>query len=243
MTDVAAQAFVVRLQRRAHRIADDLYDPEAYEIAPPAPEELAGALIRYLLRRAWAEWYFGVTTPARQLLLVPAGAFALRMRLARQIADEIAHHDRFLEAAVSAGGPGTLDGFVAPPDLVAMYEVQLASATAGELGAANQLGGEIVLLAQARRERSVLRRVLPAWVMAVIERIEQDEPAHVAAGRALVVAAAGSLEHRRGMWSAQARFLAALIRQHLAELATLGARRVRAAPTLEIESPPIEARP
>jgi hypothetical protein len=111
-----------------------------------------------------------------------------------------------------------------------MLERQECAETPGELAAANQYSGEVVLSIQARQEKNVLRSVLTPEVMASIDMIETDEPGHVALGRDLLLREAAATATRRRCAAAQEEFLTALVAQHSAELGLLGAERVRALP-------------
>lgn len=231
LTGKEPRDFAEMLYRRALAVAEDLYDPEAYECLEVESEAHAQAIVFYLRRRAWAEWYFGVSTPARQITLLPDAAVDLKFRLSRQIVDEMRHHDVFSEEVRRRGGVPSIASFPAPPALVQMYREQLMTGSAAELAAANQYSGEVVLLVQGREERNILRLLVDEKTMVAIDDIEVDEPAHIAIGRHLVVHNAETPEQRRRLADAQERFLRALISQHTAEIEMLGSRRIRALPS------------
>jgi hypothetical protein len=219
--------FAQRLHGRAWRLAQDLYDPAGWEQRPLDPELYQQRLVFYLRRRSWAEWYFGTVTPARQILLLHQDERSLALRLARQIQDEVRHHDAFASGSRQLGGEWRIESFPEPVNLTSMREAQQAAGSAGELAAANQLAGEVVLLIHGQPEGNVLRTLVPPSVQEMMEDIETDEPAHVDLGHALVSRYATGPAQRRAMALAQERFLTALGRQHVHELEQLGAARIR----------------
>ena len=222
--------FADLLHRRALDIAEDVYHPGNYEMVELDPAVYRERLTFYLRRRAWGECYFGTLTPARQITLLGDDEIAMKLRLARQINDEVRHHDVFADEVKRLGGEWRITNFPAPKPLLRMYGVQLEQSSAAELAAANQYSGEIVLSVQDREEDNVLRLLLDERIMAVLEDIEADEPAHIAIGRDLVRRYARTPSEMRAMAAAQELFLEAQITQHVSELETLGCRRVRAAP-------------
>ncbi len=225
--------FAYLLHERALTLADDVYDPAAYELVELEPQDYAGRLAFYLRRRSWAEWFFGTVTPARQITLLPEQDVAMRLRLARQISDEVRHHDVFAREVKRLGGEWRITTFPAPAGLMRMHHAQLGKQSVGELAAANQYSGEVVLSVQDRVDGNILRLLLDEQAMAAIEDIESDEPAHIAIGRDLVRAHAVSLAERRRMAVAQEVFLTALIVQHVTEIESLGAHRIRPVPSFE----------
>ncbi|MBO2454947.1 hypothetical protein J4573_48225 [Actinomadura barringtoniae] len=225
--------FADLLHRRALDIAEDVYHAGNYEMAELDPAVYRERLTFYLRRRAWGECYFGTLTPARQITLLGADEAAMKLRLARQIKDEVRHHDVFAYEVKRLGGEWRIAHFPAPRTLLRMYEVQLARSSAAELAAANQYSGEIVLSVQDREEDNVLRMLLDERIMTALEDIEADEPAHIAIGRDLVRQYARTPGEMRAMAAAQELFLEAQIAQHVSEIQALGCRRVRAAPVFE----------
>jgi hypothetical protein len=222
------------LSERAVLVGRDVYDADAYRLSPLDDVEYSRRLAFYLQRRAWAEWYFGTVTPARQIALLPDTEVELRLRLARQIADEIRHHDVFAALLRSLGiQRGPLDQFEPPSGLLAMHNAQVEGLSAADLAASNQFSGEIVLMIQSRRDNNVLRDLLPVQVLAAIDDIEGDEPAHIALGHDLVVRGATGAATRRQLARAQELFLRGLITQHITEIEALGAERIRPAPTIQ----------
>jgi len=219
------------LYQRALEAGKDIYDRLAYTLVEIDPQTKKAALIFYLRRRSWAEWYFGVGTPARQITLLPDEATSLKLALSRQIVDELRHHDVFAREVRRLGGESDLTRFEPPQGLLRMYREQVETMSPAGLAAANQYSGEIVLSVQADANSSVLPVLVGAGVASAIEDIETDEPAHIAIGRALVVRHAATIEGRREMADAQERFLRAQIAQHIDELQTLGSRRIRSAPS------------
>lgn len=230
LASLSAEAFCQALHDRAVAIGRDVYDAAAYELVEVAAPEKHERVVFYLRRRAWAEWYFGVETPARQLTMLPATEVDLKQRLARQIVDEMRHHRVFSREVRRRGGEWRLTRFQPPPHLLRMLETQTGNASPYELAAANQYSGEIVLEETSRTGGNILRSLVDDEVMAAVEDIETDEPAHVALGRALVLRHALHLERRRGLALAQERFLDALVAQHAQELQLLGCRRLRPLP-------------
>lgn len=230
LADPTDTEFAHALQERALTVANDLYDPDAYTVVDLPHEERVRREIAYLQRRSFAEWYFGTVTPARQISMLPDSEVVLKLRLARQIADEIRHHDVFAAGVKRRGGEWRVQRYQLPPNLRKMLEAQVNGMTAAELAAANQYTGEVVLSVQDREEGNVLRVVAAVDIMADIENIEADEPAHIAIGRDLVRRYARDIAARRQMVVAQETFLAALIGQHTTELESLGLQRVRPLP-------------
>lgn len=231
LADQSPREFAELLYRRAYAVGDDLYHDEAYEVLPIEQNQHVESLIFYLRRRAWAEWYFGVSTPARQITLLPDDAVELKFKLSRQIVDEMRHYEVFSREVRRLGGTPDIGNFAAPAALLQMYKEQLLTSSPAELAAANQYSGEIVLLLQGRKERNILRLLVDEQTISAIEDIEADEPAHVAIGRQLVVRNACTPDQKRRLADAQERFLRALITQHVAEIEMLGARRVRPLPS------------
>ena len=226
-----ASDFADRLHARAWNYALSLYDPVCWEKLPwDDSEQYRQRLVFYLRRRSWAEWYFGTVTPARQILLLGGGQSALALRIARQIQDEVRHHDAFAAGARKLGGEWRVECFPEPPNLLEMRDAQVAARSAGELAAANQLAGEVVLMIHGQESGNVLRTLVPDDVQELMEDVETDEPAHIELGRELVIACAQEPEQRRRMAQAQERFLNALGRQHTAELEQLGALRTQRLP-------------
>jgi hypothetical protein len=217
--------FAERLQQRAHAFGVDLYDPSHWERTPLPPELAEQRLIFYLRRRSWAEWYFGTVTPARQILLLGERQPALDLRIARQIQDEVRHHDAFAEASRKLGGEWRVESFPEPPNLLAMRDAQVAATSAGELAAANQLAGEVVLLLHGQTQGNILYELVDSSVFELMQDIETDEPAHVQLGHDIAASCATTPGVRRAMAAAQERFLDALAKQHTRELEQLGARR------------------
>jgi len=245
--DDRLNAFEVRdfanlLYQRALAVGNDLYDPTAYDLFELDSQCYQDRLTFYLRRRSWAEWYFGVGTPARQLTLLGQDEVELKLRLSRQIVDEVRHHDVFANVVRARGGEWRLASFTPPRALLQMHSEQLITQSAAELAAANQYSGEIVLSVQSRAEGNILRLLVDEPTMKAIEGIENDEPAHIAIGRDLIRRFAVSADHRRRMADAQERFLVALIEQHRAEIEMLGAKRTRPLPCLSQREPYAEDR-
>lgn len=221
--------FTERLFKRALAVANDIYDPQAYDTVDLDQDTYRRRLSFYLERRAWAEWYFGVETPGRQILMLPEDAIAVKLALADQIADETRHHRIFKHWARTVGRNHG-QPFNPPEGLLQMHAAQEGRLTAEELAAANQFSGEISLQVQARSDRNILRALLEEDLMEAIEEIEEDEPAHIAIGRALVLRGATRLPLRRRMARIQEQFLAALANQHATEIQMLGCLRSRRLP-------------
>jgi len=225
--------FVELMYERALTIGKDIYDSTAYELVELDPDYYEERLVFYLRRRAWAEWYFGTVTPARQIVLLPDELAELKLRLARQIADEVRHHDVFCREIRRRGGRHRLTDFTAPPALLRMKQEQLGMDFAAELAAGNQFSGEIVLSVHSREDRNILRLVLDERTMEAIVVIGRDEPMHIANGRELILKCSESPQQRRQIAAAQERFLQALMDQHVAEVEMLGSRRIRPLPIFE----------
>lgn len=214
--------FAARLRQRAHAFGSVLYDPQRWRLEPLPDEVYTQRLIFYLRRRSWAEWYFGTVTVARQIVALDASERSLTLRLARQIQDEVRHHDAFAASSRKRGGEWRVETFPAPQNLNEMRGAQEAARSPGQMAAANQLAGEVVLLIHGQAEGNVLRQLVPQDVQATMEDVETDEPAHVELGMALVAREATAPAARREMARAQEEFLSALGKQHAWELSTLG---------------------
>jgi hypothetical protein len=221
------------LHQRALDVADDIYDLSAYRRVELGAQERVRNEIAYLQRRAWAEWFFGTVTPARQIALLPAGDVTMKLRLARQIKDEVRHHDVFVQGIKRRKGEWRVQRYQVPQNLGEMLTAQIEKISAYELAAANQYSGEVVLSVQDRHEGNILREIASSDIMRDIEDIETDEPAHIAIGRDLVKMYATSVERMRAMAKAQETFLNALAKQHVVELEALGVRRGREIPQFE----------
>ncbi|HJT25380.1 MAG TPA: hypothetical protein VJ873_12460, partial [bacterium] len=89
--------FMQKLYHRAKNIGDDLYDDRGYEFLTLEPEVYKEALVQYMRRRAWSEWYFGTVAQAREITLLPSDQVNLKLKLARQIQDEMRHYDVFAQ--------------------------------------------------------------------------------------------------------------------------------------------------
>jgi hypothetical protein len=114
-----------------------------------------------------------------------------------------------------------------------MHKAQREATSAAELAAANQFGGEIVLLMQAEPDGNVLRHLLDGRTQDIIVDIESDEPAHVELGHDLVHAFAVEPAERRTVAACQESFLTALGAQHASEICSLGARRITDLPAFD----------
>jgi hypothetical protein len=224
--------FAELLFRRALAAGEDLYDSRAYARVELEPNQYKANLLFYLRRRAWGEWYFGTVTPSRQIALLPDSMADLKLRLARQIVDEVRHHDVFVRALERKGTRSRLADFNPPKALLQMRSEQLGCECVVELAAANQYSGEVVLLSHSRPEHNILTELLDEETMAAILEIGLDEPKHVSIGRDLVKRLAVNLPIRKRILVAQTRFLNAQITQHMAEIEMLGSRRIRPLPPL-----------
>jgi hypothetical protein len=225
--------FMTQLYHRAKDIGDDLYDWRGYEFLELAPEVYRENLITYMRRRAWSEWYFGTVAQAREITLLPEDQVNLKLRLARQIQDEMRHYDVFATQLRRFGAEPRIAEFELPPILVQMQTIQREAATAGEIAAANQFAGEIVLSSMTDLETSIFKRLFDAELMNAIEDIERDEPPHIANGRDLILLESGTHEQRRRLASAQERYLSAMMQLHVTEIVKLGCRRLKPLPVFE----------
>lgn len=217
--------FADLLRDRAWRYAIGLYDPDAWTLDPLDEATYTERLTFYLRRRSWAEWYFGTVTVSRQISLLGGTQPEIELKLARQIQDEVRHHDVFAANSRRHGGEWRIERFPPPPHLADMRRSQEAASSAGQLAAANQLAGEVVLLIHGQDSGNVLRSLVPDSISEALDDIESDEPAHVELGHRLVAAHATSPASRQAMAATQEAFLGALGRQHTHEVTQLGADR------------------
>lgn len=225
--------FMTLLYHRAKDIGDDLYDWNGYEFTELPPETYRENLITYMRRRAWSEWYFGTVAQAREITLLPESEVNLKLRLARQIQDEMRHYDVFAAQLRRYGSEPRIDEFELPPILVQMKKIQMEAATPGEIAAANQFAGEIVLSSMTDLPTSIFKRLFDKELMDAIEDIERDEPPHIANGRDLILRESETFEQRRRLASSQERYLGAMMQLHVTEIIKLGCRRVKPLPVFE----------
>jgi hypothetical protein len=225
--------FMTLLYHRAKDIGDDLYDWRGYEFLELPPETYRENLVLYMRRRAWSEWYFGTVAQAREITLLPEDQVNLKLRLARQIQDEMRHYDVFAAQLRRYGAEPRISEFELPPILVEMKRIQTEAATAGEIAAANQFAGEIVLSSMTDLPTSIFKRLFDEELMKAVEDIERDEPPHIANGRDLILLESETFEQRRRLASAQERYLSAMMQLHVTEIVKLGCRRVKPIPVFE----------
>ncbi|HEY5039465.1 MAG TPA: hypothetical protein VIJ93_10370 [bacterium] len=225
--------FMKMLYHRAKNIGDDLYDSRTYEFITLPPEVYRENLILYMRRRAWSEWWFGTVSPARQITLLSDDHVELKLRLARQIRDEMRHYDVFAAQLRRFGEEPRIADFQLPQILVQMQKIQLETETASELAATNQFAGEIVLSSMTDLETSIFIRLFDEELMNAIRDIEADEPPHIANGRDLVLLFCETSEQRRRLAVAQEKYLKAMMQLHVTEIVKLGCRRVKPLPIFE----------
>ena len=228
-----AQDFVRSLYLRAKNLGDDLYDSGTYEFTDLDPETYRENLILYMRRRAWSEWYFGTVSPARQITLLPPDQVDLKLRIAKQIRDEMRHYDVFAAQLRRYGSEPRIAEFELPEILVQMQKIQLEMETAPEIAATNQFAGEIVLTSMTDLDTSIFKRLFDGELMEAIRNIETDEPPHIAIGRDLVLLFCGTYDQRRRLALAQEKYLGAMMRLHVTEIVKLGCRRVKPLPVFE----------
>jgi hypothetical protein len=225
--------FMQKLYHRAKNIGDDLYDDRGYEFITLEPEAYKEALVQYMRRRAWSEWYFGTVAQAREITLLPEDQVNLKLRLARQIQDEMRHYDVFAQQLRRYGAEPRICEFELPPILVQMQKVQVEAETASEIAAANQFAGEIVLSSMTDLETSIFKRLFDKELMDAIYDIEKDEPPHIANGRDLILLECETFEQRRKLAMAQEKYLGYMMQLHVTEIVKLGCRRVKSLPVFE----------
>ncbi len=228
-----ANEYMQMLYHRAKNIGDDLYDWRGYEFIELEPQVYKDALIQYMRRRAWSEWYFGTVAQAREITLLPEDQVNLKLRLARQIQDEMRHYDVFAQQLRRYGAEPNIAEFQLPPILVQMQKVQTEAETASEIAAANQFAGEIVLSSMTDLETSIFKKLFDEELMSAIYDIEKDEPPHIANGKELVLLACGTFEERRKLALAQEKYLGYMMQLHATEIIKLGCRRVKPLPVFE----------
>lgn len=225
--------FMALLYHRAKTIGDDLYDWRGYEFLELAPEVYRENLILYMRRRAWSEWYFGTVAQAREITLLPESETILKLRLARQIQDEMRHYDVFAAQLRRYGSEPRIAEFELPPILVEMKRIQTEAKTPGEIAAANQFAGEIILSSMTDLETSIFKRLFDKELMDAIEDIERDEPPHIANGRDLILRESGTFEQRQRLAAAQENYLGHMMQLHVTEIVKLGCRRLKPLPVFE----------
>jgi len=229
----SANDYMQKLYHRAKNIGDDLYDSRAYEFFKMDPEVYRENLITYMRRRAWSEWYFGTVAQARQITLLADDQVNLKLRLARQIRDEMRHYDVFAEQLKRFGSEPRISEFTLPPILIQMQKVQTDAQTAPEIAAANQFAGEIVLSSMTDLPTSIFKVLFDKELMDAIEDIEKDEPPHIANGKDLILLACGTPRERRELAVAQEKYLSAMMQLHVTEIVKLGCRRLKPVPVFE----------
>lgn len=226
----SANEFMQKLYHRAKDIGDDLYDSRTYEFMVLDPEVYKENLIAYMRRRAWSEWYFGTVAQAREITLLPENQVDLKLRLARQIQDEMRHYDVFAQQLRRFGSEPQIANFQLPEILVQMQKVQVEAETASEIAAANQFAGEIVLSSMTDLETSIFKRLFDEELMNAIYDIEKDEPPHIANGKDLILLDCESFVRRVKLALAQEKYLGYMMELHVTEIVKLGCRRVTPLP-------------
>ena len=225
--------FMQALYHRAKDVGDDLYDSRKYEFLTLEPEAYKDALVTYMRRRAWSEWYFGTVAQAREITLLPEDQVELKLRLARQIQDEMRHYDVFAAQLKRYGAEPRIAEFLLPEILVRMQKIQIDAETAGEIAAANQFAGEIVLSSMTDLETSIFKRLFDEELMTAIYDIENDEPPHIANGKDLILRECGTFGQRVRLALAQEKYLAAMMQLHVTEIVKLGCRHLAPVPVFE----------
>ncbi len=225
--------FMQKLYHRAKNIGDDLYDDRTYEFVELPPEAYREALVLYMRRRAWSEWWFGTVSPARQITLLSDDHVDLKLRLARQIHDETRHYDVFAAQLKRFNAEPRISEFELPPILVQMQKIQMEAPSASELAATNQFAGEIVLSSMTDLPTSIFIRLFDKELMDAIRDIEADEPHHIAVGRDLILLYCGTADYRRRLALAQENYLKAMMQLHVTEIVKLGCRRLKPIPVFE----------
>lgn len=229
----SANEYMQKLYHRAKDIGDDLYDDRGYEFITLEPEAYKEALVQYMRRRAWSEWYFGTVAQAREITLLPEEQVNLKLRLARQIQDEMRHYDVFAQQLRRYNAEPRISEFVLPPILIQMQKVQVEAESASEIAAANQFAGEIVLSSMTDLETSIFKRLFDKELMDAIYDIEKDEPPHIANGRDLILLSCETYEQRHKLAVAQEKYLGYMMQLHVTEIVKLGCRRVKPLPVFE----------
>jgi hypothetical protein len=222
--------YMQKLYHRAKDIGDDLYDWNTYEFIEMDPEVYKANLITYMRRRAWSEWYFGTVAQAREITLLPEDQVELRLRLARQIQDEMRHYDVFAQQLRRYGSEPRIHEFELPPILVQMQKVQMDAKSAPEIAAANQFAGEIVLSSMVDLPTSIFKRLFDKELMDAVYDIEKDEPPHIANGKDLILLACKTFEDRKTLADTQERYLSAMMQLHVTEIVKLGCKRLKTLP-------------
>jgi len=223
--NMTSDQFISTLHNRAIQVGNNLYDASKYELIDLNPEVHDLRIISYLKRRAWAEWYFGVETPCRQIVLLPENSTNLKLRLGTQIIEEIRHYEKFSNEIITRGHEWDFEIYKPPGKAISMYEQQKNMHSLPELTVANQFAGEIVLGLTSKMTNNILRLVTDDKIMEIVEYAEKDEPGHIAIGKDILKIYSNDLLMRRKMIKSQERFLKALILQHISEIEFLGCRR------------------
>jgi hypothetical protein len=231
--EFSSNEFMQVLYHRAKNIGDDLYDSRKYEFIKLEPEVYKDALVTYMRRRAWSEWYFGTVSQAREIILLPDDQVDLKLRLARQIRDEIRHYDVFAQQLRRFGSEPRISEFKLPEVLVQMQKIQMEAETASEIAATNQFAGEIVLSSMTDLKTSIFKILFDEELMNAVIDIENDEPPHIANGRDLILMFCDTFEHRKRLAVAQEKYLKAMMELHFSEIVKLGCRRVSPLPIFD----------
>lgn len=229
----SATDYMQKLYHRAKDIGDDLYDDRTYEFNNLDPAIYRENLVLYMRRRAWSEWYFGTVSQAREITLLPEDQVNMKLRLARQIQDEMRHYDVFAQQLRRFGSEPRISEFELPPILKEMQRVQLEAQTAPEIAATNQFAGEIVLSSMVDLETSIFKRLFDKELMDAVYDIERDEPPHIANGKDLILMGCGTAPERRRLAAGQEEYLSYMMQLHVTEIVKLGCRRVKPLPVFE----------
>ncbi len=185
--DDTAYTFVASLDMLFDRIYEDAV--ERYYKAPPW--DLPGVQLAICCYLAWGE-VRSVDVFTRQAVELGFDYPELRLLLSKQIYEEMVHHQMFRKAALTMSG---VDPLTVPPPtgIMAMFDAYNYA-----LGATDIL--EKIFYAQFSSERAAIpsfkrikesmvasRSGLPPMMRKAFERVEKDEPGHIAVGRRAAV--------------------------------------------------------
>lgn len=197
--DGSAGTFVSSLDTLFDRIYEDAV--ERYYKAPPW--DLPGVRLAICCFLAWGE-VRSVDVFTRQAVELGYDYPELRLLLSKQIYEEMVHHQMFRKAAIKMGGVDPL-AVQAPSGIMAMfdaYNYTLGSNDILEKIFYGQFSSERAAIPSFKRIKESIaasRSGLPPVMEKAFDRVEIDEPGHIAVGRraALELAKRGTEQRQR----------------------------------------------
>lgn len=197
--DGSAGTFVSSLDTLFDHIYEDAV--ERHYKAPPW--DLPGVRLAICCFLAWGE-VRSVDVFTRQAVELGYEYPELRLLLSKQIYEEMVHHQMFRKAAIKMGGVDPLT-VQAPSGIMAMfdaYNYTLGSTDILEKIFYGQFSSERAAIPSFKRIKESIaasRSGLPPVMEKAFDRVEMDEPGHIAVGRraALELAKRGAEQRRR----------------------------------------------